>query len=776
VKAKADAAAASQQAAAERALRAKLSRQLSKAKAQSAALAEQEAAHRIDADRLELAAAEARREAAEAASATSPLAGAELSGLQDQLAAAQHKLRAAEAAAAGALERAEQCGEVLTTLQAAEAKAAAALTAAGAAAVAARTRATDATAAAGDADAVVARAQAAWCEARARQGMLQGQLQQARAQLVPPASSGRAVGAAAGPSDLGPYQGARRQPSRGSESVIAELATRGAAGQLPGGGMFYGRLCNVARLRQGAERHAAAVNALLAETTSLAATLVASDRATGLAVVEAFREAQAGRVTVLILDELARAGGSGGAAAPVAADTQQHLATPLTALVETAIPAAAPLVDALLGGWGLVEDAGAALRLLGGGGGPSRRGAASPIVQGLPPGARVKGLVTQRGEVFKTDGEIVAAGGSARRGNAASQSVPFGLAAREVPLMASADGADGATADVPMRSEEGHGAEQESSAATAAAVAQLERQMAEARSAVAEADAAFAAARDRATAARRAATQAARDATAAEANVARFEQRRGNGGLGAPEAQFQAAQHEAAALALKADAARRDVVQCTASRDAASAAAPASCRAALEAEADVEAVSEAARSAQAALVQSRQAARRAASRAAALGKQLAGCGGGGGSAGPEAEATRLEVRMVVALHRVWGGVQAAAILCLKPCDSPVDQSHSSTRMLSPSPNGQGACASLAEAAAAAKSELASAAEAARTAAAARDDAERVLLSAAAAVAAAQQRHKAAQVRCLGWLDGELDSRYWFAGPGGLSPFNCGGHQ
>jgi hypothetical protein len=45
---------------------------------------------------------------------------------------------------------------------------------------------------------------------------------------------------------------------------VAELAQQGQRGQLPGA--FYGRLCNVARAQQGAER---AVNAVLMEACSL---------------------------------------------------------------------------------------------------------------------------------------------------------------------------------------------------------------------------------------------------------------------------------------------------------------------------------------------------------------------------------------------------------------------------------------------------------------------------------------------------------------------------
>lgn len=121
------------------------------------------------------------------------------------------------------------------------------------------------------------------------------------------------------------------------------------AGSLPG--TVFGRLDNcVAACDKVAE-----VNTALSCIANLASTIVVSDRATALAVLEHIRQKRAGVVKCLIVDEAAC---MDRAAAAVPQSLQGMHAQPLAQCVvaQAGFEAALPLVQGLLAQWLVVPD------------------------------------------------------------------------------------------------------------------------------------------------------------------------------------------------------------------------------------------------------------------------------------------------------------------------------------------------------------------------------------------------------------------------------------
>lgn len=321
---------------------------------------------------------------------------------------------------------------------------------------------------------------------------------------------------------------------------------------------------------------------------------------------------------------------------------------PLTSLVTAIEPAVAPLVESLVGGWGLVQDAQAALQLLGRQrGGPRQRGDTGGGGHGVEAlmGGRLRGLVTPVGEVFKADGEIVAASAPtpAPAGAAGAAAAPYGLTAQVAPMPArgSQPPADeGARQQDQQRRQQVRERE-----AVAAQVSDLERQVAEAGKAVAKADSVLIKARDCAAWAKRRVAAAEASAAAAEAAAASLMQRSGDGGkqpgLATAKKQLLGAKQEAEARSGQERTAQQRLAGAAARLSAALDAVPGNYAAASARQAAAAAIS-AAEEAQAELVKARQAARRAAGQVAALKKQAVsnGAGKGGDS---EAQAARLKV-------------------------------------------------------------------------------------------------------------------------------------
>lgn len=250
-RAEAAAAAAAQQADADKALRAKLEAKLKKAEQQAAALARQEEQQRQEAARLKTAAEEAKEVAA--AGAQEGADDPELVRLQGEHALAKLAADQAAAAAAAAADRLSSCQQHVEAIQAAQARSAAAIASKLEASAAAGSQVAEALAAAADADSATSQAESAWCAARTQLAVLQGQLQEARAGV---AALSAARDASAGASNGGRWAA--------YDEAVVDVAQRGAAGQLPG--RFFGRVCNVARLAAGADAAAGvAVNAVLHE-------------------------------------------------------------------------------------------------------------------------------------------------------------------------------------------------------------------------------------------------------------------------------------------------------------------------------------------------------------------------------------------------------------------------------------------------------------------------------------------------------------------------------
>lgn len=254
-KAEAEAADAARRAAADTVLRSKLEAKLAAAEQQAGVLAQRELGAQQELEALNKAASAA---AATLAAAQGGVKGAEAPGvrrLQADLDAADAAAQLAVAAAEAAAAACEACRKRSEALDTEQAQAASALAAAEEAARQARSRADEARGRLPGAEAAVQAAEAAWCDARTRQGTLQGQLDEARARcaLLASSAASRAEGRGAG--------GVRWSSH---DAVVAELAQSSAAGKLPG--TFFGRLCNVAWLSKEADAAAGlAVNAVLQE-------------------------------------------------------------------------------------------------------------------------------------------------------------------------------------------------------------------------------------------------------------------------------------------------------------------------------------------------------------------------------------------------------------------------------------------------------------------------------------------------------------------------------
>ena len=173
-----------------------------------------------------------------------------------------------------------------------------------------------------------------------------------------------------------------------------DAAVRALVASWPG--VFHGRLHSVARLAQ--PQAGVAVNAVLAETAGLAGCVVVADRATALQVVAHYEAHRVGLVTCRILDELPCVQQQ---PQPPQQGADAVLLRPLAACVEArpGMPGAQALVTSLLGRWWLAGDREAALEAV-------RWDRAAAAAGG---GRRRRSIATLAGELFKADGEVVAA-------------------------------------------------------------------------------------------------------------------------------------------------------------------------------------------------------------------------------------------------------------------------------------------------------------------------------------------------------------------------------
>ena len=151
------------------------------------------------------------------------------------------------------------------------------------------------------------------------------------------------------------------------------------------------------------------------------------NRSAAYEAVRAFKSSKAGSVTCKILDEL-------GLAQP---QEEERLLLPgkVWALVLTALIRADPqhlstssaqnLVHALVGHWAVVKDRGAAAQVL---------LAQRAFCVGARRGQRQWSLVTQAGEVFKADGEIIVPRGyKAVGGEPPASAIPYSLSIQVMP-------------------------------------------------------------------------------------------------------------------------------------------------------------------------------------------------------------------------------------------------------------------------------------------------------------------------------------------------------
>ncbi len=320
-------------------------------------------------------------------------------------------------------------------------------------------------------------------------------------------------------------------------AVGAHLATGAAIAELVGAlpGYFHGRAA--ALLRLAAPRFSAALNAVLALLDQATAT-VAADRAAATAAVEAFRRRCAGVTACNVLAELpppppppppppARAGAPGRPLAEcvvAAADVAGAPGRPLAECVVAAADAtgAPALAERFFGSWRLVRGTRNAERAV------------------AAPAAAAWGFITERGELFKADGEVACAPPPAARpspyllGADFAPPPPVGAAARAAAEAAVAE-ADARTAAAERRIEalaaeaatrsERRGQFEAGAAAAAAAATALEARRSEAEAAASRAMRTAARARTRrdATAAEAAAAATAAAATRCEAEAAAAE-------------------------------------------------------------------------------------------------------------------------------------------------------------------------------------------------------------------------------------------------------------
>eukprot|EP00798_Chlamydomonas_sp_ICE-L_P004997 gene4997-34781_t len=167
---------------------------------------------------------------------------------------------------------------------------------------------------------------------------------------------------------------------------------------------IFGRICNSVVLTDASM--SVPVNAVLRELLNLSTTVLVSDRETAYAAVNFFRQAHAGFITCRILSEIH--------------ENQQQCPgakkgmIPLVSTVEAGpeAKAVAPMLASLLQGWYLVHErqtAQAEVNVL-----DQTVGALTTVsIYSIQLRSR-GGFVTMAGEVFKTDGEIVATIGAGR--------------------------------------------------------------------------------------------------------------------------------------------------------------------------------------------------------------------------------------------------------------------------------------------------------------------------------------------------------------------------
>ncbi|GMH36926.1 hypothetical protein BSKO_04799 [Bryopsis sp. KO-2023] len=150
---------------------------------------------------------------------------------------------------------------------------------------------------------------------------------------------------------------------------------------------FYGRLNNIARVSYPSA--AAALNAVLRETTSLSTCLVVGERAAAVEVLKYFEENKIGVATCKIVEELPRATahapGKGKHAGCVPLMDFLH--------IDSTVEETRPVFAGMLGSWFLTDTKEKALKIIENAGGKGR-----------------KNIVTRAGELFKADGEVVGSG------------------------------------------------------------------------------------------------------------------------------------------------------------------------------------------------------------------------------------------------------------------------------------------------------------------------------------------------------------------------------
>ncbi|KAL3150462.1 hypothetical protein ABBQ32_000288 [Trebouxia sp. C0010 RCD-2024] len=153
-------------------------------------------------------------------------------------------------------------------------------------------------------------------------------------------------------------------------------------------GKFYGRLPDLATVP--AAQDGVAVNAVLKELCNLGSCLVVSDRQTAAQVISHFKANRVGKANCKITVELTKYD----RVQSTILNAEEGL-RPLIALIQVLQPQCQCVFNSMLNNWYLVKDRHAAIRII-----ARDRKAQNGRFAG-------RSLVTQQGELFKADGEVV---------------------------------------------------------------------------------------------------------------------------------------------------------------------------------------------------------------------------------------------------------------------------------------------------------------------------------------------------------------------------------